>query len=156
MFLFNQSIICRMGSVLTISSGENRRPTLHRMVISKYPFDLTEGSEDLSFLKGQLKLNTSKIILSKADFEQLKAREETKDSPAILEFLNKFEEIALKEDYYIADEANLVTLNTSVTTKVKGISLLRESSIASKYNKISTKVDEFLFEYIFHTKMDKK
>ena len=42
MFLFSQEIICRVGGVLTTSSGSNRRPTMHRMVISKYPFDISK------------------------------------------------------------------------------------------------------------------
>lgn len=153
MFLFNQNILCRMGSVLTISSGENRRPTLHRMVISKYPFDLKEDSDDLNFLKGQLKLNTSKIILSKDAFEQLKAQQEKKGSSDLISFLEKFEELAAKEEYYLIDEANLLTLSSPVITKIQGISLLREISTANKYNKTSSTVDEFLFKYICETKM---
>ncbi len=152
MFLFSQDMICRMGAVLTTSSGENRRPTLHRMIISKCEFNLDEDSEDVSFLKGQLKLNDSKIVISKSAFDDLINNDNIKNRDDIINFLNKFSFLASKEEYYTIDESKLLDSTIPVLTKVQGISLLREFSVTYKYNKISTKADEFLFEYISNKK----
>lgn len=155
MFLFNQNMLCRVGTALTTSSGENRRPTIHRMVISKYPFDLEDDSNDLHFLRGQLKLNNSKIIIKTKEFENLvqMVQENTDVDNNIIKFFNNFRELASCEEYFIIDESKLLDSNIPVITKVNGISLLREASIADKYSKISTKTDEFLFEYISHNKL---
>lgn len=153
MFLFSQNMICRMGAVLTTSSGENRRPTLHRMIISKTEFDLNKNSEDLSFLRGQLKLNDSKIVISKSVFEKLINDDKIKSRDDIMNFLNKFCFLSVKEEYYTIDESKLLDSTIPVLTKVQGISLLREYSTTYKYNKISTKTDEFLFEYISNKKI---
>lgn len=148
MFLFSQDILCRLGAVLTTSSGGNRRPTLHRMIISKYKFDLSEGSKDFHFLKGQLKLNSSKILISKIDFQNILKELDVEQDTDLKNFLSDFESLASSKEYYEIDESTLLGITTSVENKIDGISLLREASAADKYNKISTKSDEFLFEYI--------
>ena len=148
MFLFSQDILCRLGAVLTTSSGGNRRPTLHRMVISKSEFDLTEGNKDLHFLKGQLKLNSSKILVSKNDFQKLLKESNLEQDNELKKFFSTFETLASQNEYYEIDESALLGMTFSVDTKIYGINLLREVSAADKYNKISTKSDEFLFEYI--------
>lgn len=148
MFLFNHDMICRVGAVLTTSSGENRRPTLHRMVISKHEFDLQGDSLDLHFLKGQLKLNDSQIMISKASFEELKKYILKNNLEEFQTFFSLFEDLSSKEEYYIIDENKLLDSTISVSTKIQCISLLRENSISNKYNKISTKSDEYLFKYL--------
>lgn len=149
MFLFSQEIICRVGGVLTTSSGSNRRPTMHRMIISKYPFDISKEGDDLHFLKGQLKLNSSRIIISKEKFDKLLDNSDIKSNEELVGFFKEFEErVTPPKEYYEIDEAQLLGLDTPVMTKIMGISLLREASVTKKYNKISTKTDEFLFTYL--------
>lgn len=148
MFLFNNDMICRVGAALTTSSGENRRPTLHRMIISKYDFDLQDNSPDLHFLKGQLKLNNSQIIIPKSSFEKVKKYIFQNNLEEFQTFFSSFESLSSKEEYYIIDENKLLDSNISVSTKIQCISLLRENSISHKYNKISSKSDEYLFKYL--------
>lgn len=148
MFLFNYDMRCRVGAVLTTSSGENRRPTIHRMVISKHEFDLQEDSPDLHFLKGQLKLNDSQIMISKSSFEELKKYILVNSPEEFQTFFSSFEVLSTKEEYYIIDENKLLDSSFSVSTKIQCISLLREKSASNKYNKVSTKSDEYLFKYL--------
>lgn len=148
MFLFSQDILCRIGAVLTTSSGGNRRPTLHRMVISKYEFNLDEDSEDLHFLKGQLKLNSSRVLISKKEFQALLKKYASDSDVSLKKFFSSFQNLAEQEEYYEIEESTLLGINIPVGTKINGISLLREASTSDKYNKISSKCDEFLFEYI--------
>lgn len=149
MFLFSQEIICRVGGVLTTSSGSNRRPTMHRMIISKYPFDITKEGADLHFLKGQLKLNNSRIIISKEKYDELLKIPDIISDKNLMDFFKEFEErVSPPKEHYEIDEAQLLGLDTPVMIKIMGISLLREFSVISKYNKISTKSDEFLFTYL--------
>ena len=42
MFILNESMRCRVCSVLTTSSGEPRRPTTNRMILSDYEFNLDD------------------------------------------------------------------------------------------------------------------
>lgn len=148
MFLFNHDMMCRVGAALTTSSGENRRPTLHRMIISKYEFDLQDDNPDLHFLKGQLKLNDSQIIIPKSSFEEVKKYIFQNDLEEFQAFFSSFEKLSSAEEYYIVDENMLLDSSISVSTKIQCISLLREKSISNKYNKISTKSDEYLFKYL--------
>ena len=155
MFLLSQNMLCRVGTVLTTSSGENRRPTIHRIVLSKYPYDIENNSEDLMFIKGQLKLNDSKITVSKEKFEKLLEEMKTTNLTDIIEFLNKFKNLSLEKTYYCIDENKLLDSSIEIMTKVNGISLLREASTSNKYNKINSVPDEFLFQYIVHKKLNK-
>lgn len=148
MFLFNHEMMCRVGACLTTSSGENRRPTLHRMIISKYEFDLQDDNPDLHFLKGQLKLNDSKIMISKASLEELKRYALKNNLEEFQDFFSSFETLSTSEEYYIIDENKLLDSTISISTKIQCISLLREKSISNRYNKISTKSDEYLFKYL--------
>lgn len=152
MFLFSQDIMCRIGAVLTTSSGGNRRPTLHRMIISKYEFNLDEDSPDLHFLKGQLKLNTSKILISKKELQTLIRKFNSDSDDELMKFFTSFKNLAEQEEYYEIEESTLLGINMPVDTKINAISLLREVSTSDKYNKISSKCDEFLFEYISSNK----
>lgn len=110
------------------SIGENRRPTLHRMVISKHEFDLQGDNLDLHFLKGQLKLNDSQIMLSKASFEELKKYILKNNLEEFQTFFSLFEDSCSKEEYYIIDENKLLDSTISVSTKIQCISLLSEKS----------------------------
>ena len=122
---------------------------MHRMVISKYPFDISKEGDDLHFLKGQLKLNSSRIIISKEKFDKLLDNSDIKSNEELFGFFKEFEErVTPPKEYYEIDEAQLLGLDTPVMTKIMGISLLREASVTKKYNKISTKTDEFLFTYL--------
>lgn len=83
------------------------------------------------------------------NFFQFFAEFDIKSNEELFGFFKEFEErVTPPKEYYEIDEAQLLGLDTPVMTKIMGISLLREASVTKKYNKISTKTDEFLFTYL--------
>lgn len=142
MFLLNEHMKCRVGAVLTTSSGENRRPTLHRMIISQYEFDLN-NKKDKYFLYGQLKLNNKKIIIKNSDFEEILS--DFKAYSAKIKHLVEFEN---QESIIEIDENQILGLTGSLKQKIDLICALRAKSYANKNNKIGSNTEEFLFEYI--------
>lgn len=144
MYLFNHEMICRVAEVLTTSSGDNRRPTIHRMIISKNEL-ATE--EDKHFLNGQLKLDNTDIIIEKSIFEDLKNSDIVNKSPYLTDFFN---EISNKKEsaYYILDENVLRSSSIDTYNKILGISLLKEYSLSCKNNKIDSNLDEYIYKYI--------
>lgn len=71
-----------MAIAVTTASGSNRRPTAHRMVISREPIT----GEVLEYIKGQLLMNSAEIHLSK---EQLDDLVECRELPASFKELLK-------------------------------------------------------------------
>lgn len=147
MYLFNRDLECRMGTISSSSSGGNRLPVIQRILISQKPLNIGEkNTSDLDFVKGQLRLNNSKILLSKNDLDDLQKRYE--DNKSITEFLQKFKELTSPEEYYLLEEASMKNIPMTSNIKTEGIGILRNSSSALRYNKVSSKTDEFTFEYI--------
>lgn len=143
MFLFNQEMLCRVAEVLTTSSGEHKYPTVHRMIISKYKLDT---KEDKHFIRGQLRFNTSDLMIEKCAFEKLKEEEIVRNSPELIQF---FEEInTQKELTYLKLEENLLR-NIAISShyKILGISILRQYAYSSRYNKIGSKPNEYIYKY---------
>lgn len=152
MFLFNRELECRVGTISSTSSGGNRLPVIQRLLITQKPLKVNgSDSSDLEFLQGQLRLNNSKMIIEESTFEKLK--EKYKQRTELLDFFNMFQQISMKKTYFELDEASMKDISTSSEIKTEGLGILRNASSAIRYNKISTKTDEFVFEYIC-TKMD--
>ncbi|RXS75341.1 helix-turn-helix domain-containing protein [Blautia faecicola] len=147
MFLFNQSLECRMGTISSTSSGGNRLPVVQRILISQKPLNIMgDDTSDLEFVKGQLRLNSSKILISKTELDNLQKRYE--NNQPISEFLENFKSLTVPEEYYLLEESNLKNISLTSDIKTKGIGILRDSSVSPKYSKVSSKTNEFTFEYI--------
>lgn len=147
MFLFHQNLECRVGTISSTSSGGNRLPIIQRVLISNTPLKVTpQDSTDINFIQGQLKLNNSEVLISKKHLDSLK--DTYKDNIDISDFLKRFEELARLENYHILDESSMRDIPISSDIKTEGLGILRNESSASRYNKISTKTDEFIFDYI--------
>lgn len=142
MFLLNEQMKCRVAAVLTTSSGENRRPTLHRMIITQQEFHL-DNPKDKQFLYGQLKLNNKKIIIKNTDWEDVLLN--YKDYSDALENIT---ESNAQDKIIELDENQILGLNYTLKEKIEIICALRSKSLANNNNKIGTNTDEFLFEYI--------
>lgn len=149
MFVFNSDMLCRMGAVLTTSAGEHKRPTLHRMLISKVEFDLQDENDAL-FLDSQLNLNNKNIILSAKNLENLEV------DPDIQQLLDKVSVDKLKSMYYVIDENQLLSSNMNVTDKINAINKLRKYSITYKNNKINDYTNSLLFSYVENKIKNKK
>lgn len=147
MFLFNQSLECRMGTISSTSSGGNRLPVVQRILISQKPLNIMgDDTSDLEFVKGQLRLNSSKILISKTELDNLQKRYE--NNQPISEFLENFKSLTVPEEYYLLEESNLKNISLTSDIKTKGIGILRDASVSPKYSKVSSKTNEFTFEYI--------
>lgn len=129
---------CATASVVTVSAGANRRPTVHRMCIC----DRKISGTDLNYIKGQLLLNDSDILISSSNLEKIR-----KDANFSSEFISILDNAVQKEKYYSIPEHSLYE-GEILAERAKQISLLRNYSCAKKYNKISTKTDEFLYAII--------
>ncbi len=150
MFLFHEDLVCRLACVVTVSSGGNKRPTMHRLLISRINLDVKNPeAEDSKLLRGQLLLNTSDIIIEKDAYEKLKKTEKSSlDCNEMRELIDEFEKGCESLEVYRMDESKLRKGSYKMEDKVKMISLLREYSMSSKYNKISTKADEHIYHYL--------
>lgn len=165
-FLFNQKLICRVGTVISTSSGTNKLPIMQRILISEKELNVNKDTRnikniDYEFVRGQLKLNDSNIILSESNY--IEAQKIMNNSKGELQYFLKecleSETVSTRNStsvmkflkygtYYVFDEANLRSIDVSLDIKAQGISILRNLSISPKYNKISTKTEEFAFQYI--------
>ena len=140
MYLNNENLKCRVAVVATASAGDNRRPTIHRMLISREEI----STENLGLLRSQLLLNTSDIVISKESLEELIAREGALPPQVAQLFGTAIHE----EEFYRFSEFQIRNLNISLEEKIKAICELRNHSTAQKYNKIGTKTDELVFDYL--------
>lgn len=147
MYLFNRDLECRVGTISSSSSGGNRLPVIQRILISKQPLNVSgKDTSDLEFVQGQLRLNNSKMLISKKDLDDLLKK--YANNSVLTDFFEKFRDTTEPEEYYLLDESNMKNVPITSDIKTEGLGILRNISSALRYNKVSTKTDEFVFEYI--------
>lgn len=140
-FLTRHSLQCRLACAITTSAGENRRPTVHRMLITKNQL----SEEELKILKPQLRLNTKRIVVPKEAVDALMKDGELPEEIAML--FGEGRPIEPKP-YYAFDESLIQSQEIEVMDRIKAISRLREFSEAPCYNKSSSKADDLIFKYL--------
>lgn len=146
-FLFNQELICRVGAMISTSSGGNKLPVMQRVLISKNKLNVNElNSPDYMFVRGQLKLNESTIYISDENFSKLLIQNDSFEH--LHDFFNECDNYMETRTYKIIDESKIRDIPVQSDIKSQGIGILRQYSTALKYNKISTKTEEFVFQYI--------
>lgn len=150
MFLFNEELACRMACVSTVSSGGNKRPTIHRLLLSRIALDVENpNGDDFKFLRGQLALNTSDILIEKKAYEKMKQHESSfVGQNGIRELLDESEASWEHLEVYRINESRVHSSSCETKDKIRLISLLRSYSMSEKYNKISTKTDEYIYSYL--------
>jgi len=149
MFAFHKKIKCRMALGISTSSGGNRRPIAQRVLLSRTKLNVEElSSKDSLFIQGQLLLNSTNVLISQKAFDALLTSEFVRKNEELYTFLTECKKVFEKEVFYHIDESILRGIDASKETKVQGISLLRKFSSAPKYNKISTKTDEYTYSYL--------
>lgn len=150
-FLFNQKLICRVGTINSTSSGQNRLPIIQRALLTDRELNVNDvNSPDFEFVRGQLKLNESEIVIPSDSLEKIiRNRSFSEELRNFLETCNNEKNgFSVTQRYDVYDETKIRSINTSSSVKAEGISLLRNLSVSPKYNKISTKTEEFTFQYI--------
>lgn len=135
--IFNNDLLCRVAAAATTSAGGNRRPTIHRIYMCRDKLSIDEQK----YIRGQLRLNDSEILVSKKRYKQMISEQNIPE-----EFCRIFEQEAKIEEYYSVAEAKLINCEIVDKEFAKVISLLRDYSVAPKYNKVSMKTDEFVYE----------
>lgn len=156
-YLFNQGLECRVGAIVSTSSGGNRLPIMQRILISRQKLNVNDvNSPDYIFIRGQLNLNDSLLYISKDLFDDLRFDSEEKYHLEYLrEFFDDCDNYMETRYYNVIDESKIRESTVSSDLKIQGISALRKYSTALKYNKISTKTEEFVFQYINSKKINK-
>lgn len=140
-YLQNNDLKCTMASAITTSSGSNRRPTTHRICITRDPIP----HDKIPYIKGQLLLNDADILISQTDYNKLIASKNLPES-----FRTLLMDAASKEHYRLIKENQLIDSTLfSEHENAKFISQVRLKSIASKYNKISKRTDDSLFAILY-------
>ena len=139
---------CRMASAATVSAGvDTRLSTIHRLFFSRKP--LTEAKKLL--IRGQLRLNTSKILLSKQEFEQVLEAEEL-----TTEFREYLKSVSKEESYYVIKESAILSDVDSAEKYFRDLCILREYSEAPTDNKVRINTDGDIFYHVIREKKDSK
>lgn len=148
-FLTYQSLECRLAVAITVCSGTHRLPTMHRFLLTRKALSKTS----LDYLCGQLKLNSSEILISENAYRSF-----LKDPNIPQSFFQyfgdadknaeRFVSSVAKVDYYTFNESLISDSFLSPLDKSKIICLLRKYSASSRYNKISDKAEELIYKFL--------
>lgn len=152
-FLTYQNLECRLVTAITVSSGVKRLPTMHKLLLTR---DFL-SDDDLEYLSGQLKLNNSEILLSETAYHEF-----LRDPKLPDRFFEYFGEKESHAERFLSSVAKVpyISFNESLISdsflppfdKVKIICLLRKYSSAPRYNKISSKAEEIIYNYLMFRK----
>lgn len=140
-YIFNNDLKCRVAAAATTSAGGNRRPTIHRIYLCRNELKVDEQR----YIRGQLRLNESEILISKENYDRLLSEEDIPE-----EFCEIFKQEAKIDSYYSVTETKLINCKILKKDFAQAISLLRDYSVAPKYNKVSMKTDEFVFDNFYN------
>lgn len=139
-YLLNNNLKCTMACAATTCSGSNRRPTIHRICMTREPIAETR----MNTLKGQLLLNDGDIIVSRTNLQRFI------DSPSVSDAFKKALKSSMQaEPFYLFKESALSNANISENEQIALISSLRALSTAQKYNKISKRTEDALYALLY-------
>lgn len=148
-YLAYQNLKSRLITAITVSSGIKRLPAMQKLLITRDPLE----KEDIDYLCGHLKLNNSEVLISENAY-----REFLRDPHLPKKFFEYFGEqehqaerfidSAAKVPYYTFNESLISDSFLPLEDKIKIICLLRKYSAAARYNKISIKAEEIIFNYL--------
>lgn len=148
-FLFNQKLISRVCTVNSTSSGGNKLPIMQRALITETKLNaIHPNDEDYQFVRGQLRLNETTMYVPENVIDGLITSDDGTISKDLKDFFSNCIKMRDNSKYDVFDETKIRSINVSSDIKAQGISILRNKSNALKYNKISTKTEEFVFQYI--------
>ena len=129
---------CRIAEVLTTSSGEDRYPTTHRMLISREKIK----SSDLSLILPHLKQNSSDVFITEQDLKSLSPKSESDDCVVaeILRNTDAAKMVYILKENHIRSRSEIKGMSDSDILTL--ITQIRSLSLADRYNKVSRKLDE--------------
>lgn len=136
----NRPVDTAMAIAITTASGANRRPTAHRICLSRsiVPANL------MDCIKGQLLMNTGDIFITQHQINELLNDNRIPDAFKKLITSKK----AQAEICYRIPEKGLYDSSFSEDELYKLVSLVRANSLSPKYSKISRRSDEALYSLL--------
>ena len=149
-FLAYQDLECRIATVITVSSGIKRLPTMHKLLLTRKKL----SAEELDYLCGQLRLNNSEILISENAYRGF--LHDPMLPKSFFDYFGKLETEAegfkssvAKVTYYSFNESLLSDsfLHKEID-RIKIICLLRKYSSAPRCNKISAKAEELTYKFL--------
>jgi hypothetical protein len=143
-FFSDSSLKVRLATAITISAGDSKRPTMHRVAVCEK--NIVKTKEQRDFLESQLLLNDSQIVIAEEDFEYLSA-----SSPDLYAAIKNLARPKDGKKYYVFEESDIQKMpDTSFSAIMEIIGQLRRKAGYKKYNKIGAKPDETLFKFLFN------
>lgn len=151
LFILNEELVCRLATLSTVSSGDSRRPTTLRLLLTRKEM---VKEEEIEFLEGHLLQNDSDISIRKEAYDRL-----VKEAGFSKSFQEIFDFLKEENTLYTIDESRLRGMLNKGEDRLQCIAKLRNASQAIRYNKVGTKADEQVYQYIqerFHSERMEK
>lgn len=145
-YLHHTHLECRLAEVLTAAAGgEDRYPTIHRMLISSQQI----ADQHVEQLLPMLCLTSSKILVSERELKELEQNENYKD---IIQRILSNPELKPVPYYEIREDTIRTTVRDIHGGKLDEAARLclamRSKALAYRYNKVSKKADESVRELL--------
>ncbi len=156
-FFSETSLKARLAVAVTISAGDDRRPTMHRVLICNRKHGkikindkgIIEDEKQRHFIESQLLLNDSELRIAVEEWNAL--GEDSRFKELITEIKNK--KLARPPEgklYYTFEETDILKLPNYDFEKIAElIALMRINAGYARYNKIGAKSEEMLFKRLF-------
>lgn len=139
-YLTHKDIATRMAVAITSSAGADKRPTMHRLCLTRN--EVKPEAEEA--LIGQLLVNSSEILISEDQWNAFLKREDI--SEVFLKAISGIKKV--KGTFFSLPEAVLQVSQLDEKQFSRELSLLRRYSVAFKNGKISAHTDELLFHLL--------
>lgn len=142
-------VFLNVGFAITCSSGYKKRPTVHRIIISRNEID----EDKIDLLLPQLKLNSDILYIPEDELNNLENNLD--ESSELYNYIKKaidmIKQFGQKKIYYVIDESiiydsNKISDNSEIRARI--VSILRKITDNSYYNKISHTVYNICAEII--------
>lgn len=146
-FILNEELVCRLATLSTVSSEDSRRPCTLRVLITR---DEIVDEKALEVVKSHLLQNQSDITISENAYDML-----VQEGRISKEFQKVFNLLKKETTMYIIEESRLRSVMSNKIDALENLARLRNASEAMRYNKIGTKADEQVYQYI-NNSMQKK
>ncbi|MDR2898402.1 MAG: helix-turn-helix domain-containing protein [Spirochaetaceae bacterium] len=149
-FFSETSLKVRMAVAVTICAGDDRRPTMHRVVICEQGIINTDDEEQMHFIGSQLLLNDSQIWVKEQDLQNI--GKDPRFTKIVDEMVKR--KLARPDEegakYICFEESDILKLpNCEFHDIAEVIGLMRRKGDYKRYNKIGSKADAMLYKYLF-------
>lgn len=139
-YLITKELKNRIALALTVSSGNERRPTIHRVYLTRD--EISEKEKQL--IMGVLRLNSSEIMIPVGKFDEIIRNDMFSD-----EFVNYLKNNKKEKSYYSIDIKEILN-DTIDLDMVREILILSNYAFSHKFHKVLKIEDDLLYK-LFYT-----